>query len=176
MNRFLVGTWLAAVILSMLPGALWAQSDQAPLADVARRPPARKATIVLDDETLPSQPPQPLPPPGISSRPGAATTAPDAASKAVPAKSITVKGLLQGASLDQARQLLNDLKKDQQVLLVRYAQIRNRLASEKDDFLRRLYEGSLLKRDQVLAQKQQQIDKLQQAIDSAERAQKDEQN
>ena len=79
-----------------------------------------------------------------------------------------MKGLLENGTLDQARQLLNGLKKDQEKLVTRYEWLRQKVSSENNDFLRRLYMNSLSNRDQTLATKQQQIDAVQKAIQSAE--------
>jgi hypothetical protein len=156
----------ALALLLLAPLAAIAQSqDPASLADVVRQKPARHAEVVLTDDDLPKD--------------AAAAEKPAAAAEQVPADdtankpgaaaiSITVKGLLENATLQRARALLASLEGDRQRLLERYAQIQTKLASEHDDSLRHLYLNSLSHRDETLAAKQQQIDSVRKAIEAAE--------
>ena len=69
---------------------------------------------------------------------------------------------------DQARATLESLKRDEQVLLRRYAQIQEKLTSGTDEHLRKLYSDSLTRRDQTLARKRAQIEQVEKAIAAAE--------
>ena len=160
-------TFAALILLLLAPVALPAQSqDPVSLADVARQKPARHAEMVVTDDDLPPGDPVPA---ESASDPAPPAPASDA-DPAAPAKaaSITVKGLLENASLQRARELLASLEGDRERLLARYAEIQKKLGSDPPDSLRRLYLDSLSHRDEVLADKQQQIDSVRKAIAAAE--------
>lgn len=151
----------AAVALLVLGGSAWAQ--ERPLPEVAKEKSGKSAARVFTDEDL------------EASRP-AETAAPSAGLNAEPAHAdkdaqsarVTVPGLLQEGSLQEARALLRSLRHDEEVLLRRYAQIEAKLAGEKDEHLRQLYSNSLARRDETLARKRGQIAEVTKAIGTAE--------
>lgn len=80
---------------------------------------------------------------------------------------ITIPGLLQEASVSEARAILKSLQHDEEVLLRRYAQIQEKLSRESDEHLRQLYSDSLARRDETLARKRRQIEQVEKAIRAA---------
>jgi len=166
--------FLAGCVLVPACGAGWGQTESdVSLPEVARQHVSKKAVMVVDDDALRKYKEAHGLPETVTPASASGTVDADAEASAKPAgrpsgKGLTVKGLLENGTLDQARQLLNGLKKDQEKLLTRYEWLRQRVSSENNDFLRRLYMNSLSNRDQTLATKQQQIDAVQKAIQSAE--------
>jgi hypothetical protein len=155
----------ALILLFLAPAPLPAQSqDPVSLADVARQKPARRAELVVTDDDLPPGDPVPAESASDSAPP---TPAPDPDSAEAKAASITVKGLLENASLQRAREVLAGLENDRERLLARYAELQKKLGGSPPDSLRRLYLDSLSHRDEVLASKQQQIDSVRKAIAAA---------
>ncbi|HEV2116027.1 MAG TPA: hypothetical protein VGR48_08380 [Terriglobales bacterium] len=146
-----------AVVLLAAAGALRAQDR--PLPEVAKQKSAKTASRVITDEDLEaSRPPEASP---------AAAALPVAAGKDSGPR-ITIPGLLEQATLSQARATLESLKHDQEVLQRRYAQIQEKLSSGTDEHLRKLYSGSLARRDETLARKRRQIEAVEKAIEAAE--------
>jgi len=151
----------AAVALLVLGGS--ARAQERPLPEVAKEKSGKAATRVFTDEDL------------EASRPAEATTPPAGLNgEAAPAGKnrqsarVTVSGLLQAGSLQEARAMLKSLQHDEEVLLRRYAQIEEKLAGEKDEHLRRLYSNSLARREETLARKRGQIAQVTKAIGAAE--------
>jgi hypothetical protein len=149
------------IALLALGGAGRAQEQS--LAEVAKQKSGKTASRVLTNEDLEtSRPPEAA----VSARnPDAQPSTP--AEKDSGAR-ITVPGLLEQATLSQARATLESLKHDEQVLLRRYAQIQEKLTSGTDEHLRRLYSDSLARRDQTLGRKRAQIGQVEKAIAAAE--------
>lgn len=133
------------------------------LAEVAKQKSDKKASRVLTNEDLEvSRPP-------AASAPSPATNAePSTPAEKDSGARITVPGLLEQATLSQARATLESLKHDEQVLLRRYTQIQEKLTSGTDQHLRRLYSDSLARRDQTLGRKRSQIEQVEKAIAAAE--------
>jgi hypothetical protein len=153
-----------AALLCLLPAAGAAAQDR-PLPDVARQKAGKTAARVLTNEDLEKTPPtEDSPPP---SRLASSHAAPRPESRE--AGHIAVPGLLQEASPAEARAILKSLQHDQEVLLRRYAEIEHKLAGETDEHLRQLYSSSLLRRDETLARKRQQIEEVKKAIEAAEK-------
>jgi hypothetical protein len=151
---------ISMAVLLLLAPLLRAQERSLP--EVARERSGKKAARVLSNEDLQTEPERnPQPPPEAASKAAQAAAA-DADAR------ITVPGLLQEASLSQARAILKSLQHDEEVLLRRYAQIEEKLAGEQDEHLRRLYSDSLSRREETLARKREQIARVQKAIKAAE--------
>ena len=150
-----------AIAMLALGGVGRAQKPS--LAEAAKQKSEKKASRVLTNEDLEASRP-----------PEAAVPAPHPeAQPSTPAEQdsgprITVPGLLEQATLSQARATLESLKHDEQVLLRRYAQIQEKLTSGTDEHLRRLYSDSLARRDQTLGRKRAQIGQVEKAIAAAE--------
>lgn len=152
---------LALLLVLICPA--WTQDR--PLPDVAREKSGKRASRVLTNEDLErGQPAEAAPSaPATSLKPVAAA---EGSAKA----RISVPGLLEEGSLSQARELLSSLQRDEQVLLRRYAQIEQKLSTETDAHLRQLYSNSLARREATLARKRAQIQQVEKAIGTAERA------
>jgi hypothetical protein len=151
----------AAVALLALGGSAWAQ--ERPLAEVAKEKSGKAATRVFTDEDLEASRPAEAAAPSAGLNAEAAPAGKDTQSAR-----LTVPGLLQEGSLQEARALLKSLQHDEEVLLRRYAQIEEKLAGEKDEHLRQLYSNSLARRDETLARKRGQIAQVTKAIGAAE--------
>ena len=150
-----------AVALFALSGIVRAQ-DQS-LAEVAKQKGGKTASRVITNEDLEASRP-----PEASVRVPVADTEPSKLGEKDSGPRITVLGLLEQATLSQARATLESLKHDEQVLLRRYAQIQEKLTSRTDEHLRKLYSDSLSRRDQTLARKRAQIEQVEKAIAAAE--------
>ncbi len=149
--------WAAWAVLAL--GAMaWGQ--ERPLPEVARERSGKTATRVLTNEDLEA---------GRSAEeaPAASRTTTEPATERAPGPRITVPGLLDGGTLAAAEATLKSLQHDEEVLLRRYAQIEEKLATEKDEHLRKLYSDSLERRDETLARKRRQIEEVKKAIEAA---------
>lgn len=150
-----------AIALLALGGVGRAQDPS--LAEVAKQKSDKKASRVLSNEDLEaSRPPEAA----VSAR--SRDAEPPKPAEQESGARITVPGLLEQATLSQARATLESLKHDEQVLLRRYAQIQEKLTSGTDEHLRRLYSDSLARRDQTLARKRAQMGQVEKAIAAAE--------
>ncbi len=151
--------WAAWGVL-ILGAIAWAQ--ERPLPEVAREKSGKTATRVLTNEDLDAARRAELVPAGTP-----AATEPPAAAERAAGPRITLPGLLQGGTLAQAQATLQSLQHDEEVLLRRYAQIEEKLATEKDEHLRKLYSNSLERRDETLARKRGQIEEVKKAMEAA---------
>ncbi len=150
-----------AIALFVLGGVGRAQDPS--LGELAKQKRGKTASRVITNEDLEaSRPPQ-----ASVSSPVANEEASKPAEKDWGPR-ITVPGLLEQATLGQARATLESLKHDEQVLLRRYAQIQEKLTSGTDEHLRKLYSESLARRDQTLARKRAQVEQVEKAITAAE--------
>jgi len=139
------------------------QAQEQSLAEVAKQKSEKKASRVLTNEDLEASRP-----PEASATSPMASTEPSTPAEQDSGARITVPGVLEQATLSQARATLESLKHDEQVLLRRYAQIQEKLTSGTDEHLRRLYSDSLARRDQTLGRKRAQIGQVEKAIAAAE--------
>jgi hypothetical protein len=152
----------AMLLLLVAPGGMpWGQDR--PLPEVAREKTGKTASRVFTNEDLETAHPQ------ESSAPVSKTSQEAVAEKESKAR-ITVPGLLDGETLSQARKILESLRRDEEVLLRRYAQIQEKLIRETDGHLRQLYSDSLARRDETLSRKRRQMAQVEKAIEAAERA------
>jgi hypothetical protein len=149
-----------AVALLALGGSLWAQERSLP--EVAKEKGGKAAARVFTNEDL------------EAARPAEERAAPSLekvegkpAAQGKEDARVTVPGLLQEASVSQARAILESLQQDEEVLLRRYAQIQEKLSRESDEHLRQLYSNSLARRDETLARKRWQIEQVERAIRAA---------
>ena len=150
-----------AIALCALGGVVDSQGQS--LAEVAKQKSGKTAGRVLTNEDLEASRP-----PAASAPSPLISTEPSRPAEKDSGARITVPGLLEQATLSQARATLESLKHDEQVLLRRYAQIQEKLTSGTDEHLRRLYSDSLARRDQTLGRKRAQIEQVEKAIAAAE--------
>lgn len=159
-KQFKKSTVCGAMALLALGGSAWAQERS--LAEVAREKSGKTATRVFTDEDLEASRPAEAVPSSAGLKTEAATAGQDQQGARV-----TVPGLLQEGSLQEARALLKSLQHDEDVLLRRYAQI-EKLAGEKNEHLRQVYSNSLARREETLARKRGQMEQVSKAIGAAE--------
>lgn len=134
------------------------------LAKIAREKPARKAKVVITNDDLPSRP-EASAEPSASSQGNSAVAAKDAtASAEQPKPDSTLAGLPKPNTVDEARDLVERLKQQEQALTRRYDEIQRKLGDTDDASLRRVYSDALAKRDETLARTRQQIDEAERAL------------
>lgn len=160
-TQFKKWTVCGALALLALGRSAWAQERS--LAEVAREKSGKTATRVFTDEDLEASRPAEAVPSSAGLKTEAATAGQDQQGARV-----TVPGLLQEGSLQEARALLKSLQHDEDVLLRRYAQIEEKLAGEKNEHLRQVYSNSLARREETLARKRGQMEQVSKAIGAAE--------
>ena len=134
-------------------------SDQESVAKVARQNSVRKAKVVITNDDLPSRPAST---PETSAGSPANSTA--AAQNQAAQQSQQNIPLPPGATIDQAREALESLKREERVMVGRYDEIQHKLAETNDQSLHKLYSDSLSRRDETLARKRKQIEEAERAI------------
>jgi hypothetical protein len=157
----------AVLLVSMLGVAVCtgqnrSPSDQESVAKVARQKSVRKAKVVITNDDLPSRP-ESTPETSAGSPANSATVAQNQAAQQSQ-QNIPLPGLPSGATIDQAREALESLKREERVMVGRYDEIQHKLAETNDQSLHRLYSDSLSRRDETLARKRKQIEEAERAI------------
>ena len=154
----------AVLLVSLLGVAVCAAQNQSPsdqesVAKVARQNSVRKAKVVITNDDLPSRPAST---PETSAGSPANSTA--AAQNQAAQQSQQNIPLPPGATIDQAREALESLKREERVMVGRYDEIQHKLAETNDQSLHKLYSDSLSRRDETLARKRKQIEEAERAI------------
>jgi len=173
----------ALVLVSLLSVGICAAQEQdqsasdRPLAKVAREKSVRKAKVVITDDDMPSHP-QPVSEFSASARLDAATAEKDEtakkkdeAAKQQPRQTTAPTSLSQPVALDQAQQLVEQLKQQEQMLIHSYDEIARRLAEADSESRRRIFSESLANRDLSLARKRKQIEEAERALQRIDKAQ-----
>jgi predicted lipid-binding transport protein (Tim44 family) len=159
---------IGAVLLVSLLGVVvcaaqnQGSSDQESVAKVARPKSVRKAKVVITNDDLPSRP-ESTPETSVGSPANGAAAAQNQAAQQSK-QNIPLPGLPPGATIDQAREALESLKREERVMVGRYDEIQHKLAETNDQSLHRLYSDSLSRRDETLARKRKQIEEAERAI------------
>jgi hypothetical protein len=158
----------AVLLISLLGVAVCAGQNQSPsdqesVAKVARPKTVRKAKVVITNDDLPSRP-ESTTETSAGSPANSATTAAQKQAAQQSQQNIPLSGLAPGATIDQAREALESLKREERVMVGRYDEIQHKLAETNDQSLRRLYSDSLSRRDETLARKRKQIEEAERAI------------
>ena len=176
-----LGTICAIVLVSLLSVGICAAQEQEPspsdrsLAEVARKKSVRKAKAVITDDDMPSNP-QTAPQISASGSPDAAAAEKDEAvkkdesAKQPPAQTTPPSSLSQPVELDQARQLVEQLKQQEQMLIHSYEEIARKLAEADSESRRRMFSETLANRDLSLARKRKQIEEAERALQGIEKA------
>ena len=174
-----LGTICVIVLVSLLSAGICAAQEQEPsdrsLGEVAREKSVRKAKVVITDEDMPSHP-QAAPQISASGSPDAAAAEKDEAAKKdesakqPPAQTTPPSALSQPVELDQARQLVEQLKQQEQMLIHSYDEIARKLAEADSESRRRMFSESLANRDVSLARKRKQIEEAERALQGIEKA------
>lgn len=171
----------AVVLVALLSAGICIAQDQEPsgadrsLAQVAREKSARKAKVVITDDDMPSHP-QPALAASASGRAESAgsekdeTSKKDESAKPLPLPTNAPTTLSQPVELDQARQLVEQLKQQEQMLIHSYDEIAHKLAEADSDSRRRIFSESLANRDVSLARKRKQIEEAERALQGIEKA------
>jgi hypothetical protein len=166
---------ISAIVLGLLLGVgiCVAQEQEPsaaerPLAKVAREKSARKAKVVITDDDMPSRP-QPAVQTSAASRPDK-TPVKDESSKQAPAQMAAPTTLSQPVALDQAQQLVEQLKQQEQMLIRSYDEIAGKLAEADSESRRRIFSESLANRDISLARKRKQIEEAERALQRIDKA------
>ena len=168
------------VLVALLSAGICIAQDQEPsgdrsLAQVAREKSARKAKVVITDDDMPSHP-QPNPVASASGRAESAgsekdeNSKRDESAKQAPSPTSAPTTLSQPVELDQARQLVEQLKQQEQMLIHSYDEIARKLAEADSDSRRRIFSESLANRDVSLARKRKQIEEAERALQGIEKA------
>jgi hypothetical protein len=158
----------AVLLISLLGVAVCAGQNQSPsdqesVAKVARPKTVRKAKVVITNDDLPSRP-ESTTETSAGSPANSTTTAAQKQAAQQSQQNIPLPGLAPGATIDQAQEALESLKREERVMVGRYDEIQHTLAETNDQSLRRLYSDSLSRRDQTLARKRKQIEEAERAI------------
>jgi hypothetical protein len=164
----------AVLLISLLGVAVCAGQNQSPsdqesVAKVARPKTVRKAKVVITNDDLPSRP-ESTTETSAGSPANSTTTAAQKQAAQQSQQNIPLPGPAPGATIDQAREALESLKREERVMVGRYDEIQHKLAETNDQSLRRLYSDSLSRRDQTLARKRKQIEEAERALRSATEA------
>jgi hypothetical protein len=164
---------ISAIVFGLLLGVGAAQEQEPwasdrPLGTVAREKSVRKAKVVITDDDIPSRA-QPAPEPSASSGPQTAAEKDDSA-KQGPAQTTAPKSLSQPVELDQARQLVEQLKQQEQMLIHSYDEIARKLAEADTESRRRIFSESLANRDISLGRKRKQIEEAERALQRIDKA------
>ena len=140
-----------------------------PLAKVAREKSGRKAKVVITDDDMPSRV-QPVPEPSASSGSKTAATEKEETAKQEPRQMTAPSDVSQPVQLDQARQLVEQLKQQEQMLIHSYDEVARKLAEADSESRRRIFSESLANRDVSLARKRKQIEEAERALQGIEKA------
>jgi hypothetical protein len=165
----------AMVIVSLLSaGICFAQeleqsSSERPLSTVAREKSARKAKVVITDDDMPSHT-KAAPEPSATASPDVATAKKDEADKQQPKQTTAPNTLSQPVTLDQAQQLVEQLKQQEKMLIHSYDELERKLAEADSESRRRIFSESLANRDLSLARKRKQIEEAERALQQIDKA------
>ena len=159
----------AIVLLSLLSaGICFAQEQEQspserPLSTVAREKSTRKAKVVITDDDMPSHA-KPAPEPSVTASPEIA------AAKQQPKQTTAPTSLSQPVTLDQAQQLVEQLKQQEKMLIHSYDELERKLAEADSESRRRIFSESLANRDLSLARKRKQIEEAERALQRIDKA------
>ena len=170
-----LGKISAMVLASLLSAGICFAQDQEqspserPLSTVAREKSARKAKVVITDDDMPSHAKPALEPSVIASTDVVAAKKDEATKQQL--KPTTVPTTLsQPVELDQAKQLVEQLKQQEKMLIHSYDELERKLAEADSESRRRIFSESLANRDPSLARKRKQIEEAERALQRIDKA------
>ena len=170
-----LGKISAMVLASLLSAGICFAQDQEqspserPLSTVAREKSARKAKVVITDDDMPSHAKPALEPSVIASTDVVAAKKDEATKQQL--KPTTVPTTLsQPVELDQAKQLVEQLKQQEKMLIHSYDELERKLAEADSESRRRIFSESLANRDLSLARKRKQIEEAERALQRIDKA------
>jgi hypothetical protein len=170
-----LGKISAMVLASLLSaGICFAQEQEQPPSDrplgtVAREKSARKAKAVITDDDMPSHA-KPAPEPSATASPDVVASKKDEAPKQQPKQTTVPTTLSQPAELDRAKQLVEQLKQQEKMLIHSYDELERKLAEADTESRRRIFSESLTNRDLSLARKRKQIEEAERALQRIDKA------
>jgi hypothetical protein len=163
----------AIVLISLLSAGICAAQEQSPserpLSTVAREKSTRKAKVVITDDDMPSHA-KPAPEPSATASPEIAAAKKDEAAKQQPKQTTAPTSLSQPVRLDQAQQLVEQLKQQEKMLIHSYDELERKLAEADSESRRRIFSESLANRDLSLARKRKQIEEAERALQRIDKA------
>ncbi len=163
------------VLVSLLSAGICFAQDQEqspserPLSTVAREKSARKAKVVITDDDMPSHA-KPALEPSVIASPDVVAAKKDEATKQQPKQTTVPTTLSQPAELDQAKQLVEQLKQQEKMLIHSYDELERKLAEADSESRRRIFSESLANRDLSLARKRKQIEEAERALQRIDKA------
>ena len=170
-----LGKISAMVLASLLSAGICFAQDQEqspserPLSTVAREKSARKAKVVITDDDMPSHA-KPALEPSVIASPDVVAAKKDEATKQQPKQTTVPTTLSQPAELDQAKQLVEQLKQQEKMLIHSYDELERKLAEADSESRRRIFSESLANRDLSLARKRKQIEEAERALQRIDKA------
>jgi hypothetical protein len=170
-----LGKISAMVLVSLLSAGICFAQDQEqspserPLSTVAREKSARKAKVVITDDDMPSHA-KPAPEPSVTASPDVVAAKKDEATKQQLKPTTVPTTLSQPAELDQAKQLVEQLKQQEKMLIHSYDELERKLAETDSESRRRIFSESLANRDLSLARKRKQIEEAERALQRIDKA------
>ncbi len=170
-----LGKISAMVLVSLLSAGICFAQDQEqspserPLSTVAREKSARKAKVVITDDDMPSHA-KPALEPSVIASPDVVAAKKDEATKQQPKQTTVPTTLSQPAELDQAKQLVEELKQQEKMLIHSYDELERKLAEADSESRRRIFSESLANRDLSLARKRKQIEEAERALQRIDKA------
>ena len=163
------------VLVSLLSAGICFAQDQEqspserPLSTVAREKSARKAKVVITDDDMPSHA-KPAPEPSVTASPDVVAAKKDEATKQQLKPTTVPTTLSQPVELDQAKQLVEQLKQQEKMLIHSYDELERKLAEADSESRRRIFSESLANRDLSLARKRKQIEEAERALQRIDKA------
>jgi len=170
-----LGKISAMVLASLLSAGICFAQDQEqspserPLSTVAREKSARKAKVVITDDDMPSHA-KPAPEPSVTASPDVVAAKKDEATKQQLKPTTVPTTLSQPVELDQAKQLVEQLKQQEKMLIHSYDELERKLAEADSESRRRIFSESLANRDLSLARKRKQIEEAERALQRIDKA------
>jgi len=170
-----LGKISAMVLVSLISAGICFAQDQEqspserPLSTVAREKSERKAKVVITDDDMPSHA-KPALEPSVIASPDVVAAKKDEATKQQPKQTTVPTTLSQPAELDQAKQLLEELKQQEKMLIHSYDELERKLAEADSESRRRIFSESLANRDLSLARKRKQIEEAERALQRIDKA------
>src|SRR5205814_3297692 len=170
-----LGKISAMVLASLLSAGICFAQDQEqspserPLSTVAREESAGKAKVVITDDDMPSHA-KPAPEPSVTASPDVVAAKKDEATKQQLKPTTVPTTLSQPVELDQAKQLVEQLKQQEKMLIHSYDELERKLAEADSESRRRIFSESLANRDLSLARKRKQIEEAERALQRIDKA------
>ena len=113
---------------------------------------------------------KPAPEPSVTASPEIVAAKKDEAPKQQTKQTTVPTTLSQPAELDRAKQLVEQLKQQEKMLIHSYDELERKLAEADSESRRRIFSESLANRDLSLARKRKQIEEAERALQRIDKA------